>query len=287
MLHCGKCGARLTLQCGKPRYYFGCPSHLKGMCDMIYRAPEAVAEHALITQLGSILTSWPEWVKVAYEAMAKAIGNESSKAPAELTARRQRLEEARKKSANLLAAVENDGGQIQVLLQRLTEVQNEITQFEEQIAALEKKRGAPAVLPSMDWLKAELANLPKLLNEGMPQSALLLRKIVGRVTVNSIIPAGKKKGWGELEFCLDAGNILAQVIGDKLVLPITAASPNSEQKFRVPLGGPTRMDRWAPEIVTMRAKGMTWKEISRVTGLKPANAHFAYKRLLEASDASR
>ncbi|MEI6236570.1 MAG: recombinase family protein, partial [Planctomycetota bacterium] len=286
LLHCGKCGARMTLQCGKPRYYFGCPNHWKGTCDMAYRAPEAVAEHALLTHLGNILTAFPDWMKVVYEAMEKAIGDDSNKMPTEILADQRRLEEAKKKSANLLTAVENGGGQIQVLTQRLADVQTEIVALEGSIAARENRKRAPATLPSADWLQAELSNLPKLLNEGMPQSALLLRKIVERVTVHSIIPPGKKKGWGELEFRINTWNILAEVLGDKLPQSYLPTHPEMERVFRVPLGGPTRMDRWAPEIISMRQKGMTWKEIGHVTGLKPANAHVAYKRLLAASEAN-
>ena len=286
LLICEKCGARMTLQCGKPRYYFGCPNHFKGTCEMAYRAPEAVAEHALLTHLGNILTAFPDWMKVVYEAMERAIGDDSNKMPAEILADQRRLEDAKKKSVNLLAAIENGGGQIQILTQRLTEVQTEITALEKSIAARENRKRAPAMLPGTDWLKAELSNLPKLLNDGMPRSALLLRKIVDRITVHSIIPTGKKKGWGELEFQINAWNILAEILGDKLPQSFLPTHPEMERVFRVPLGGPTRMDRWAPEIISMRQKGKTWKEIGHVTGLKPANAHVAYKRLLAASEAN-
>ncbi len=253
---------------------------------MTFRAPEAVAEQALLDEIGKILTPFPDWIKNTYEAMAKALNDDANQMPAEILADQRRLEDARKKSTNLLLAIENGGGQIQMLTQRLTDVQAEMVALEEKLAAREKRKHAPATLPDADWVKAELLNLPKQLNEGMPQSALLLRRIVDRAIVHSIVPAGKKKGWGELEFRLSGWKILAEILGDKVPRSDMRTDANSESPFRVPLGGPTRMDRWAPEIISMRQKCMTWKEIGNVTGLKPTNAHATYRRLLDASEAN-
>lgn len=67
--------------------------------------------------------------------------------------------------------------------------------------------------------------------------------------------------------------------------PADAASGRSEE-FVIDLGAPSRMDRWAPQIVRWRQEKVTWKEIAGRTGLRIANAYAAYKRFKDADRAA-
>ena len=56
-------------------------------------------------------------------------------------------------------------------------------------------------------------------------------------------------------------------------------------QFQIDLGGPSRMDQWGPKIAEMRANGVPWKEIWKITGLGSGPAYVAWKRYVEAQDS--
>ena len=53
-------------------------------------------------------------------------------------------------------------------------------------------------------------------------------------------------------------------------------------EIQLDIGGPTRCDRWAPEIDTMRKEGVSWNQIARVTGISSSNASNVLKRWRDA-----
>jgi hypothetical protein len=52
------------------------------------------------------------------------------------------------------------------------------------------------------------------------------------------------------------------------------------------LGGPTKMEYWAPKIAEMRERGIPWKEIWKITGLGSGPAYVAWKRYVDAQQSS-
>jgi len=106
----------------------------------------------------------------------------------------------------------------------------------------------------------------------------------------------KKRGIysGSLSSCLlvnfgkgDTFNLSGDKIIKKLVasIPANLVPANGDAvspEIQLDLGGPTRCDRWAPEIDTMRKNGIGWRQIGRVTGLGHANASTAWKRWRDA-----
>ncbi|MEI6235708.1 MAG: hypothetical protein WCT04_21845 [Planctomycetota bacterium] len=81
------------------------------------------------------------------------------------------------------------------------------------------------------------------------------------------------------------------ISGDKIIKKLVTAVPATlvplngnyiSPEIQLDLGGPTRCDRWAPEIDAMRKSGIGWRQIGRVTGLGSGNASNALKRWREA-----
>lgn len=287
LLYCGECGARLHRQSGKPRWYFGCPNHRKkGECGMRYRAPEALTEKALLDFLVERLSRAPGWIDRAYERVRREVHRSRAEIPEHLDANKRRLAATEKAIANLLAAVEQGEGQAKAIAGRIMALEAEADGIRENISTVEERLARQTELPTRSWVQSALAQLGDVLKDSGPEVPLLLRRLLGKVFVHEIRPPGKRKGYGELHFCLHSRPLLREAMKEKLdlnALGVTVISSNNEEDIRVTLGGPTRMDRWAPEIVKMRQEGVPWKKIGRITGLGTGNAYTAYARWIKAT----
>ena len=147
-------------------------------------------------------------------------------------------------------------------------------------------------MPDDAWIQEQLAHQVSLLAEDTPRAALMLRKLLGKVTAHQNKVRGKKRGYIQLRFQIDAFQALAGVLEDHVSVdvlsiirsdakPVTAQSP----EFTINLGKPSRMDQWAPKIAELREQGVHWTEISRITGLNLGNAWAAWKRWTTADDS--
>ena len=205
----------------------------------------------------------------------------------EVDAAQRRLEAVDKAIGNLVRALELGGDQILSVTARLTELQDEKAALERRLVAAKEADGTHIEMPPDEWIRAQLADLATLLRQNTQQSGLVLRKIVDKVVVRPVLPAGKRRGYGQLRFRIRSWSVLAQVLNGKVsqfALDAACAVGDDGPEFHIDIGGPTRMDRWGPEVVRMRAEGITWKEITRITGLKAANAAVAMKRWLDAQE---
>ena len=127
-----------------------------------------------------------------------------------------------------------------------------------------------------------------VIREGGYEASLLLRKIVGRIEADQVIPPGKSRGYARLRFRVLAWEALKAILssadsGDALdALLANCVNDESSEEFVIDLGGPTLMDQWAPKIAEMRAEGTKWTEIVEITGLDLNRAYRAWKRFVDA-----
>ncbi|MBI3830140.1 MAG: recombinase family protein [Planctomycetes bacterium] len=285
LLFCELCGARLVVQCSTGAKYLGCPNHRNGTCAMTYRPPMEVAEKALLGFLGEILCSWPEWLETALGSMRTSLTDLARRVPEEVAARRRRLEEVRRMKKNLLGAIEQGTLQVKVVVDRLHELEQEERHLEAEITESEEALKGPVEMPDETLVMAQLNDLAGLVRANNRKVPLLLRKILGRVVVHEMRMPGKKKGYGQLRFQIDGWAILEELLDGKLPHCVIQAGHReacSSPEFQVDLGGPTRMDQWAPKIHEMRRQGTGWLEICRITGLGLGAACTAHKRWHQA-----
>jgi hypothetical protein len=175
---------------------------------------------------------------------------------------------------------------------RLKELERDAEDLRERIDEQRKLLNQPVEMPDDTWIQEQLAHQVSLLAEDTPKAALVLRKLLGKVTAYQIKIRGKKRGYIQLRFRIDAFQALAGVLEDHVSVdvlnlirsdakPVTAQSP----EFTINLGKPSRMDQWAPKIAELREQGVRWTEISRISGLSLGNAWAAWKRWTTAADS--
>ncbi|MCZ7647992.1 MAG: recombinase family protein [Planctomycetota bacterium] len=286
LLFCGACGARLHREYSKPRHYYACPTHRKkGQCEMSYRVPEERAQDEILKFLSNYLQAIPGWFDHLYAQVCTATNLRAQEIPRALEAQKEEMATIEKQLQNYLDVLGQGAGQSVTIANKMVDLEQKAEQARKEIAFLEKELETPAVLPDLEAVRRMVADLHVVLGQDeVPQVALLLQKLLGKVKVRDVVAPGKKRGYGLLEFCICPEGLLKEalkkVVGARdVLLKVTEVGPMPV--IILEIGGPTRMDSWAPKIAEMRARGVSWKEIGEETGLGVGNACTAYKRYIE------
>ncbi|HNO80281.1 MAG TPA: recombinase family protein [Phycisphaerae bacterium] len=288
LIWCEKCGARMTAQLSGKYRYFGCSKHRKGVCDVGTRVRIDIAEEKIISSIGDIFGSIPDWMKTVIDTMRNEIDLASSQIPAALIADRKRLAQIERGIANLVNAVEQGLDQSSSIVQRLGQLEREAASLREQIEEREDSLNKPIAMPDDDWIRSQLADQVSLLQEFPENAALMLRQLIGKITAHEIKIRGKKRGYMELRFRIDAFRSISNLLGDTVspsILQSLNCVDDSEEhaspEFVIAVGGPSRMDQAAPQIVSLRNEGVSWNEIGRLLNMSPGGAWTVWKRWTE------
>ncbi len=290
LIRCGTCGARMTAQLSGKHRYFGCSKHRKGVCEMTTRVRIDLAEKAVIDLIGDVVQNIPEWMNTAIGAMRTEIEMASSQIPESLAADRKRLAHVEKGIANLVSALENGLNQSHSIVERMSKLEREVTTLRERIDEYERSLNQPIAMPDDDWIRAQLADQVTLLQESSESAPLVLRTMVGNITAHEVKIPGKKRGYIELRFRIDAFGSLTSLLGDSVSPSIFQSFEHADgldgqgsPEFKVSIGGPSRMDQVAPRIAALREDGVAWNEIGRILKMSPGSAWTAWKRWAEHS----
>jgi DNA invertase Pin-like site-specific DNA recombinase len=288
LLVCGQCGAKLWSQRSGPQRHYACPAHRKGLCGLAGQVPAVRSEQALTAFLTELLSGWPDWLRDVYRRAREVVQEAAARVPEQQQQDSKQLADVRRRIGNLVAALAEGTLTSAAVQDKLTELEAEARRLQEQLAAYESLRPGEEVLPDDAWLAEQLRQWASGLTVDTARAAAILRQAVGPVTAHAVIAPGKRRGYMQLRFRLRGWEILCTVLGDHLPqgLPVTAkpaeGQRNASPEFVLDLGGPTEMDRWAPQIAAWRAEGVTWEEIVRRTGLDLNRVFVAWKRYTTA-----
>jgi hypothetical protein len=206
--------------------------------------------------------------------------------PQEIKSKTKLRDDLEKKIANLTEVVEN-GGASRSIIEALAKREESLAGLNVEIEQVERLLNVPSKLPPESWIREQLSNLAGLLKDDVGPAALLLRSIFGEIRVMSVVPAGKKRGYPQLLFRIDAWAVATRIFeNDDACFPLAQILKGTEsfksEEVCLDIGAPSRMDDAAPRIAEMRSRGVPWREISKLTGLKAGNAYTAWKRYTSA-----
>lgn len=285
-VHCERCGSVLTDSSNNTVKRLGCPQHRAGVCPVASRVPVAFAEQAVLGVVAGLLTNYAAWIDVAVGEMRAVITEKLRSLPNERDAVNRDLARVQAEIGNLLNLAAS-GVSSSSLTQRLAELEDTKKNLEQRATQLAHLDSKAHDFPSDEWIKAEFAQLADVLRDLAPDGVHVLGSLLGPITAEEVKSPGKARGFMRLRFRLHAWPVLKQVLSPKLptaLLELAAPSAvDGSDEFVVDCGRPSRMDRWAPQIVEWREQGVPWKEIVRRTGLKLANAYVAFKRHRDAT----
>jgi hypothetical protein len=240
------------------------------------------AEDAILGFVSELLSAWPGWLESAARFMRSTVNDIASKIPEKVQGDRDRLVVLEKQINNLVDLLANGSKESAALRARLDVTELEAEQLRARIGEAQSTWLNNGAIPDDAWIVEKLRSLAPLLRSDPGQASLLLRRLLGQVTAEAIVPPGKSRGFIRLRFRVAGIRVLKEALGGMLPDGIIAAmnldDAGREQEFQIDLGEPTRCDILGPEIARMRDVGITWDEIISRTDLGMSSAFHAWKR---------
>lgn len=283
LLFCGKCDKRLHYQSNQTGVYYGCPRYTKGLCTQRTRVPASAAEDVLLDFLSDELSGQPGWVAEIMSAMREQLDHAKQQAPSEQAEAVKRRDKLNADIRALIELMKEAGVQSAHMVHEIKAMEQQLAECEVEIEQVQAREIGNFSMPEDSWVYDHLHDLRVILGGEVSEAAILLRKILGQVKAHEIMPPGKKRGYIQLRFQIDAWNVAACALPGRLIRHIHLDEDAAfTAEVRLDVGGPTRPDRLAPEIDRMRKEGKTWKEIAGCTGLSMGNASNILKRYRDA-----
>lgn len=280
LLFCGECGTRLHRGAGNGGSYYRCPTHFrKGPCGSKAIVNKPAAEKAVISFLEGRLADIDGWFDAVSAEALRNIEAYNARMPEEreiLLRHKDDLEkEIEALSTNLKLHVS------QRLASDLAASETALDDVNKALESIDKKTKSKQQLPSKGDVARELADLLPVFAEQPTQGALLLRKIIGKITVTDIIFPGKQRGYAKMSFRFDPRRLLAVVYEEESLLAPDGQSA-AEEDIVLYTGRPTKMESLMPQIHEWVEEGVSWLEIHKRTGLSASCASVYYKRWRQA-----
>lgn len=290
VLVCGKCGENLWQHHSNARRYYVCAGAKKGLCDVTTQVPAARAEEALTEFLLGVLRGWPAWMQTIYRLTCEAVRAAAARVPADRERDSRRAGELERQIGNLVNALAEGGLTSAAVTARLRAAEAEKAEIDARLAGSAGVDLTTVALPDEAWVAARLGAWAERAAASDGPGALL-RLALAAVAAEPVIAPGKTRGFVRLRFRVNAWNALAGAVGDALpaaVRGLLSGPPDDGgPEFTLDLGGPTAIDRWAPQIAAWRADGVTWEEIVRRTGMDLNRVWVAWKRHTGATGDAR
>lgn len=286
LLYCS-CGARMHQKQSNKRHYYLCPKagDAPGMCAMKTTVPRDKARDAVLKPVIAMLCEQPGWMEKAVSEMRLVLDQVAAQIPAQTDADRKRLADLEKQIETLVDNLSRVPVRSEAMFAKLATLEQDAAELRQQIAEAEDAKELPSLVPAADWLRDQLGDLQSVLEEGGVQAAMLLRKLIGKITVTQVLPPGKQRGYPQLHFRIEAWQALKSLLPVKVVQSLLKQMPtvaDGSEEICIDLGAPSKMDDWAPQIAAWRATGVPWKEIWKRTGLGSGPAYVCWKRYVDA-----
>jgi len=282
VLKCSACGSAMWLGSTPKRRHYYCAGHRTGVCTAVFQFVAGLAEREVVKALTDIVIAWPDWIRDLHSRLLKELSRRLAEHPAERVRDEKRLVDLKRRANNLVEAIAQGGGMSTTIGARLVEAERELAEVEARLEALESLNVEAITMPDEGWVRAQLAEWVKRL-EGSRTVALAIREALASLTAEAVIPPGKKRGYVRLHLSVNGWGVLKSCIGANLPLALSQLLPNAKSDIAsapvvITIGGPTKIDQNMPDIMRWRNEGITWKEISKRTGLCVSNLFIAWKR---------
>ena len=275
------------------RGYYTCSAVIKGICEASFQVPAERAETRVIETLTQLVAQWPEWIRTVHRQVGQRIAEQAARMPAERERDEQRLAEVKlqvERIVDFISKPDDKSGalkpQSEAVKTRLETLEREGAEIEDRLAETALPSASDLALPDETWVREQMADWSMGLTDPARAAAAILNAVAS-LEAEPIVAPGKKRGYAQLRLRIKEWSLFLAAIGGRLPCSLRRLLPDDlesdeSKTILLPLGEPTLMDSWAPEIVKWREEGVIWTEIVRRTGLDLNRVYRAWKRHLEA-----
>ena len=304
LLHC-QCGARMHVHAklrvgdNEPEKYFECPVQHRdrSACTMASHVPADKAEQAVMETILGKLTSHQDWQSIVLGAMRAKIQANSNAAGSTVASLQHKKRETQRKLDNLIAALTEGSLTGSSIKGRLSELESELESINSDLEKQNRLLSKPLELPDDNWIAKRFQELSTLLTDDPRKAAILIRKLIPRITAGHVIAPGKTRGYTQIRFSFNQYAAIQTAIDDPRMETFADLQGQSEpvldeelgmlEEFVIDLGGPTQYDALSPRIAAMRAAGEKWKSIAAETGIDIGNLYNVWARYIKATTGKK
>ena len=186
---CGCCRANIGLVSGKGSGYYGCLAATRRSCDNRVRVPRRRVENIILGAVRERLLR-PEALRHVFERVRVEIERLLSDVPDMLSRKVAQLDDARRRVTRIVDFVARGKAEASAALaETLVETEALVDQLTVEVQALEHSRESVFRVPSLAWIQKRVSALREVLEQRTESSALLLRRLLGKIVLEPVHPA--------------------------------------------------------------------------------------------------
>ncbi len=185
-MSCGACGAAIAKVSGKSGGYYGCLGAARGSCANRLLVRRTLAERLILTALREKLAS-AENVAYVLKRVEEEVAKTYSEVPEAIRLKEAALEAEDRRVANFIEFIA-DGRGSKALGEALAAAERKVEDLRAELELLRRGRDVALKAPPPPWIEERIATLQAVLERRTERSALLLRKLLGKIRLEPVTP---------------------------------------------------------------------------------------------------
>jgi site-specific DNA recombinase len=183
---CGACGSAIAKVSGKSGGYYGCLGAAKGACDNRLLVRRTLAERIITAAVRERLSS-TENLAYVLKRVEESVIRMCSDVPETIKLKEAEFQAEERRVANFIEFIaEGRGskavaGALEISEKKAQELMSELTM-------LRQSRDRVFKAPPLPWIEERVATLQEVLERRTEQSALLMRKLLGKIKLEPVKP---------------------------------------------------------------------------------------------------
>src|SRR3990172_931076 len=183
---CGACGSAIVKVSGKGSGYYGCLGATKGACDNRILVRRTLAERIITAEVRERLSS-TENIAYILKRVEDAVARMCSDVPETIRLKESELQAEERRVANFIEFVAEGRGS-KAVAGALEISEKKVQELAVELSMLRQSRDRVFKTPPLPWIKERVATLQGVLERRTEKSALLLRKLLGKIKLEPVKP---------------------------------------------------------------------------------------------------
>jgi len=183
---CGVCGAAVAKVSGKGGGYFGCLGATKGACENKMLVRRKLAEKVILEAVREQLSAH-EQIQRVLERVEEEVRKLYADVPETIRLKGGELASEERRLQNFVDFI-GEGRGSRALGEALRETERRVEALREELGGLQTSRDKVFQAPPLEWIEERVESLQEVLERRTERSALILRKLLGKIRLEPTRP---------------------------------------------------------------------------------------------------
>ena len=163
--------------------YFGCPGAKKSTCSNKLIVRRKLTEKVFLDQIRK-QTASPKQIQEVLQRVQKEIQNLSRDMSEKINRKESELSSEERRLATFIDFIGEGRGR-SALAKALTEAERKVDELQSELEGLRQIQNRMFQVPPVEWISERINQLSNLLEQNTAQSALVLREVLGHITLEA------------------------------------------------------------------------------------------------------